>query len=127
MEGRYINYLALFASTSTLICCALPAFFVILGAGATLASLIENVPQLVVFSKHKGLITSIAFVILIISGMINRRVRSLPCPIDQKSAKICMVTRKRTRVLYMLSVTLFLIGLFVAYIIPYTLNLFAPL
>ena len=36
MQDKTANFFSLFASTSTLICCALPAIFVAIGAGATL-------------------------------------------------------------------------------------------
>ena len=38
--------LSLFTSTGTLICCALPALLVSIGAGAVMAGLIEAVPQI---------------------------------------------------------------------------------
>ena len=40
---------SLFTSFSTLICCALPALLVSIGAGATLAGIISNFPQLIFF------------------------------------------------------------------------------
>jgi hypothetical protein len=41
------SLLSLFASSSTLICCAIPALLVSLGAGAALASLVAVFPQIV--------------------------------------------------------------------------------
>ena len=45
--------LSLFASAGTLVCCALPALFVTLGAGAALAGLVGEFPQLVWLSTYK--------------------------------------------------------------------------
>jgi hypothetical protein len=59
---------SLFASSSTLICCALPALFVALGAGASFASLVSTVPFLITLSIYKLQITSLAFVMLVIAG-----------------------------------------------------------
>lgn len=39
--------LSLLASGSTLVCCALPALLVALGAGATLVTLTSRLPQLI--------------------------------------------------------------------------------
>ena len=41
------------ASSGTLVCCALPALFVTVGAGAALSSLVSAVPQLVWLSENK--------------------------------------------------------------------------
>lgn len=47
-ENRlYLSVLSLFASLGTLVCCALPSLFVLLGLGATLASLLSSAPWLV--------------------------------------------------------------------------------
>ena len=61
-------FLSLFTSTGTLICCALPALLVSLGAGAVMAGLIEAVPQLVWLGKNKALVFGIAGVLLLVSG-----------------------------------------------------------
>jgi hypothetical protein len=44
-ESSKLGLLTLLASTSTLICCALPALFVALGAGATFASMVNAFPS----------------------------------------------------------------------------------
>jgi len=48
-----MNYLSLFGSFSTLICCALPSLLVLLGMGATVASLLSSAPWLVTMSRNK--------------------------------------------------------------------------
>jgi len=45
--------LSLFTSLSTLLCCALPALLVTIGAGAALASIVHVTPWLVYLSKYK--------------------------------------------------------------------------
>ena len=52
-ESMKLGLITLFASSSTLICCALPALFVLLGAGATFASLVNFFPQLIIISQYK--------------------------------------------------------------------------
>ena len=70
---KTVNILSLLASTSTLICCAIPAFFVFLGAGATLASLVTTFPFLISLSSYKTSITITTFLILLIVGYLNYR------------------------------------------------------
>ena len=58
MEGVYLKnitlpLISLFSSFGTLICCALPALLVSLGAGAVLAGLITNFPQLIFYLNIK--------------------------------------------------------------------------
>jgi hypothetical protein len=45
--------LTIIRSLSTLLCCALPALLLALGAGAVVASAVAAVPQLVWRSEHK--------------------------------------------------------------------------
>src|SRR5918996_113069 len=54
VRTRTLGMLSLFASVGTLLCCALPSLLVFLGFGAAVATLVSNVPFLVVLSHHKG-------------------------------------------------------------------------
>lgn len=56
----WLQYLSLFSSLSTLICCALPSLLVLLGLGATGATVLSAVPWLVLLSQHKGWVFTIA-------------------------------------------------------------------
>ena len=57
--GVWSSAVSLFASSSTLVCCALPALLVAVGAGAALSSLVSAVPQLVWLSEHKEACSSV--------------------------------------------------------------------
>ena len=118
-SNKLANYLALFTSTGTIFCCALPALLVSIGAGAALSSLISIFPQLIIFSIYKIPIFIGAFIMLIISGIIQYRSRFMPCPADKKQADACMQARKVSMVIYFASVGIFLIGLLFALIIPF--------
>ena len=48
-----LRYLSLFTSLGTLLCCALPSVLVLLGLGATVATVPSSVPWLVKLSHHK--------------------------------------------------------------------------
>src|SRR5947207_15098362 len=56
--------LALFASVSTLLCCALPSLFVVIGLGATVASVVSAAPWLTTLSRHKHWTFTIAGVLI---------------------------------------------------------------
>ena len=117
-SNKLVNYLSLFTSSGTIICCALPALLVSMGAGAVLSSFIAVFPQLVNLSIYKIPIFTGAFMMLIIAGMLQYYSRGLPCPTDKKQAYACKQTRKVSMIIYFTSVGIFIIGLLFAFIIP---------
>jgi len=117
-QTRTASLLALFTSSSTLICCALPALLVALGAGAALSSLIATLPQLVWFSEHKAEVFFIAMIMLVASGVLQWRSRYLPCPSNPDLAEVCRRTRQRSLWIYLASVIIFLAGGFFAFLAP---------
>jgi hypothetical protein len=117
-KTKTASFLSLFTSSGTLICCALPATLVGLGAGAAMSSLVSNVPQLVWFSEHKLGVFLFAGIMLILSGAMQWHARSLPCPADSRLAATCVQTRKTSVRVYIVSVVIFLIGGFFAFIAP---------
>ena len=118
MFDRSANFISLFASSSTLICCALPSVFIVIGAGATFASIISIFPFLIVISKYKVSITLVSLLILVFAGYINFRTYYLPCPADPELGRICLQTRKRSRSIYYFSVILFTFATIFTYLIP---------
>ena len=118
VKTKHLSYLSLFTSGGTLICCALPALLVGLGAGAVMASLVSSVPQIVWFSEHKLGVFIFAGIMLSISGFLQWKARSLPCPSDKALAEICNKTRVNSLRVYYFSVTVFLIGGFMAFVAP---------
>tara|TARA_B110000196_G_C21134350_1_gene660210 strand:+ start:1614 stop:1994 length:381 start_codon:yes stop_codon:yes gene_type:complete len=111
-----IPFLSLMTSFSTLICCALPALLVTIGAGAVLAGLISSVPQIILLSKYKTLVFSIAGLLIIIGGFFRWINRNAACPIDPIQARICMKIRAFSKWIYWSSVVLYFIGIFFAFI-----------
>jgi hypothetical protein len=99
-----------------LICCALPALLVSLGAGAVMAGLIEAVPQITWLGKNKALVFGIAGVLLAISGAWQWHARSLPCPADRAQAEACARARKVSWIVWGLSVAVYAIGFFFAFL-----------
>ncbi|RPH06043.1 MAG: hypothetical protein CBC53_004260 [Alphaproteobacteria bacterium TMED93] len=109
--------LSLFTSLGTLFCCALPALFVVLGAGAALAGLLSNAPFLIVLSKYKILLFLISGSLMTLSGYLIWRSRNAPCPADPLKARACKRLRIASLVIYFFSVTIYAIGFFFAFII----------
>jgi len=114
-EARFM-WLALASSGTTLVCCALPALLVSLGAGAVLAALVSAVPALVWISKHHALVFATAGVMLLIGGVLQSRPAS--CPADARLAQACARYKRISRVVYALSVLAYLTGAFFAFVLP---------
>jgi hypothetical protein len=108
-------FLSLFTSTGTLICCALPALLVSIGAGAVMAGLIEAVPQITWFGKYKNVLFPVAGALLVVAGAWQFHARSLPCPADAAKARACAMARQAGWIAWGLSVAAFLTGVFFAY------------
>ncbi|MES2501568.1 MAG: hypothetical protein V4545_03095 [Pseudomonadota bacterium] len=113
-----VNILSLFTSGSTLICCALPATLVAIGSAATLASLVSSFPQLIWISEHKSLVFGLAGAMLAIAGYLQWQARNAPCPADPTLAAVCTKTRKNALLIYWLSVGIYAVGAFFAFIAP---------
>jgi hypothetical protein len=117
-KGQFAAVLSLFTSSGTLICCALPALLVALGAGAVLSSLVSAVPALVVLSEYKEAVFIFAGVMLAISGWLQWQSRFAPCPIDPTLRHACLRTRTTSAWIYGISVATFLVGGFFAFVLP---------
>lgn len=117
-SGMLASVLSLFASSSTLICCALPALLVALGAGAALSGLVGAFPQIVWLSEHKISLFITAGVLLAASGWLQWRNRSAPCPVDPALRDACLRTRKLSWRVYWVSVGIFAVGGWFAFIMP---------
>ncbi|MEO0883408.1 MAG: hypothetical protein AAFY34_11885 [Pseudomonadota bacterium] len=107
--------LALFASASTLLCCALPALLVTIGAGAVMAGLASNVPGYIWLTAHKVELFVLAGFLL--SGAVWARwsTRNAPCPIDPKQARACTRMRRAGGVILSVAIMAYLIGGFFAF------------
>jgi hypothetical protein len=112
-----IVFLSLFTSMGTLLCCALPALFVAIGMGAVVAGMATNIPGLVTLSLYKGQLFLVSFILLSFTGFMLYRSRNMPCPIDPIKRRACLVGRKVSFWVYMVSLVTWVIGFFFAYIL----------
>lgn len=115
IKDTTVSIATLFTSFSTLLCCALPALLISLGMGAVMAGLVSNVPQLIWLSNHKTELFTIAAIMLIISGYFTYR-KGQSCPVDPKQAKTCSNLKRFNKIVFWVSVVLYLVGFFFAYL-----------
>ena len=120
--GSRLTWFSIFTSASTLLCCALPALLVALGAGAALATVVGAVPQIVWVSEHKTLVFVGAGVMLAVAGYLQYRARFLPCPADAGLAAACARQRRVSNVIYFVSLAIYVIGVSFAFLAPYLMD-----
>ena len=118
MNTKAANYFSLFASSSTLICCALPSLFVVLGAGASFASLLTVFPFLITLSQHKVAISLAALAGISLAGWLHYITARTPCPADPELGRQCLKARRQGRYVYFSSVGLFCFATVFTYIVP---------
>ncbi len=117
--SAWSSWVALLASSGTLICCALPALLVALGAGAALSTVIAVVPGLVWISEYKVQVFATAGVMLALSGVLQWKNRFAPCPLDPRLRQACLRTRKNSARVYTVSVVLYAVGGWFAFVQPW--------
>jgi mercuric ion transport protein len=116
-----LGYLGLFTSVGTLLCCALPSLLVLLGLGATVASVLASAPWLVALSLHKAWVFTVSG--LLIAGNFYYVYRLAPrllarsgaCDVDDPN---CARTSRMSRGLLWVSALLLVAGFSVAYVLP---------
>ena len=108
--------LSLFASAGTLLCCALPALLVTLGMGAALAGFVSAAPWITAITDYKRAIFIGAGVMLGLSSVMQWRGRYAPCPADPAKAKACMRLRKVSAIITGLSIVIYVVGFFFAFL-----------
>jgi mercuric ion transport protein len=113
-----LNYLSLFTSLSTLLCCALPSLLVLAGLGATVASALSALPWLVTLSRHKAWTFSISGVLIALSFLSTYYLAPKfrrECAADDPNA--CVEASKVSKVLLWVSAAIYAVGFFVAYVL----------
>jgi uncharacterized iron-regulated membrane protein len=111
-----IESIALLGSFGTLLCCALPAVLVSIGAGAAVATVVTAVPQLVWLSEHKIPLFVFAAIMLVISGATTYLNRRAPCPLDPVQARSCKRARRFAASAFFVAVGLYAIGFYFAFV-----------
>jgi len=114
-----LSYFSLFTSVGTLLCCALPSLLVLLGLGASVASMLSSVPWLVKLSQHKQWTFSVSGILIALSFAnmyyIAPRFRADECTADDPSA--CADASRLSKTILWGSAVIYAIGFFVAYVL----------
>jgi hypothetical protein len=114
--SAWLSYFSLFTSLSTLFCCALPSLLVLLGLGATVASMLSALPWLVGLSHHKAWTFGISGMLIAASFLnmywIVPRYNRV-CRADDPSA--CVQASRFSKILLWISAVIYATGCFVAY------------
>ncbi|MFQ6105244.1 MAG: hypothetical protein ACE5OP_13295 [Candidatus Glassbacteria bacterium] len=114
VNQRLIHFLALFTSTGTLLCCALPAAIAAFAGGAAVGAFLTIFPWLIPLSRYKGWLLLVAGLLITFSGMVTLRPEGkVACSIS--GSKGCEVAGRFTKSLFWISVAIYLTGAFFAY------------
>ena len=116
-----LSYLSLFTSLSTLLCCALPSLLVLIGLGATVASVVSEIPGLVAFSHHKNWVFAIAGVLIggnfLYVYIVAPKLQARSGACDPDDPQACQTASRVSRIILWCSGVLYLIGFFSAYLL----------
>lgn len=118
MKEKVVNFLALFGSTGTLLCCALPAALAAVAGGAAISVYVSAFPWVVPLSRHKGWIFLIAGALIALSGVLTLRPRGkLACAIT--GGKGCEVAGAFSKSMFWITTAVYAVGAFMTYgIVP---------
>ncbi len=111
-----LSWIALLASTGTLICCALPILLVSLGFGAVVASLTSSLPVLLTLAQYEPWMFSISAVLLGATAWVLW-FRPTQCPADPELAARCVRTRRWNRRVFWIATCVWLVGFSAAYLL----------
>ncbi len=110
-----MSWLALFASTGTLICCALPILLVSLGMGAAVAAMTSAFPFLITLSQHKDLVFLLSGLLLAACGWSLYRPGHV-CPAERAGGASCRRLRTWNRRVFWAALVLWNTGFFAAFL-----------
>ena len=117
---------SLVTSVSMCICCALPAFLLLLGGGPIVASLFNTFPKLLLIEKYSVILFIVSGSLILASGVLRWKNKNYACPSNPKEAKTCSRLNCFNKYLYIFTIIIFTIGGFSTFIIPrlYQNNIF---
>ena len=113
-KQKLSSYLALFASTGTLLCCALPSALAALAGGSAVMSLVGAFPWLVPLSQNKEWIfLASGLMIALTAFLIYRPKGRVACSVT--GGQGCDVAGRFTKAAFWTSVSIYAVGSFFAY------------
>ena len=111
-----VTYFTLFTTTGTLVCCALPIILVTLGLGSAVVAMTSTFPFLIYLSLHKTWVFAFSGFMLALSGWLMYR-PGRACPSDPELGQKCSNAFKWNKRIYWISVVIWSIGFFAAYLL----------
>ncbi len=122
VKEKVISFLALFTSTGTLLCCALPASLAAIAGGSAVVGLMSTFPWLAPLSQHKGWIFLVAGVMIGFNALLSFRPKgAVACAIT--GGKGCEVAGRFSRIMLWISIVVYSVGVFMSYAIVPILRL----
>ena len=115
---KFLVFLSLFGSFSTLFCCALPVLLVSLGMGGVFVSLTSAIPQIHFIGEYKLIIFIITAFLLAGGFFLTRPARVVECPIDEDQKDVCQAVKPWPRIILYISTGFYVLGLIFAYVLP---------
>ncbi len=115
-QQRALSWVTLFASTGTLLCCALPILLVSLGFGAVVATLTSSLPVLVTLAEYEPWMFSVSALLLGVTAW-ALWVRPQQCPSDPELAARCAEARVWNRRVFWIATAVWLVGFTAAYLL----------
>lgn len=118
MKEKILRFLAVFTSTGTLLCCALPAALAALAGGAAISAYVATFPWVIPLSRHKGWIFLAAGALILVSGVFTLRPHGkLSCAVT--GGKGCEEAGVFSKWAFWIAASIFVVGTFMTYgIVP---------
>ncbi len=118
MQDNLIRFLALFGSTGTLLCCALPAALAAIAGGAAISAYVSAFPSVIPLSRHKGWMFLIAGALIAFNGFLTFRPQGrLACAMTGGNG--CKVAGTFSKFMFWIAATIYMAGAFMSYgIVP---------
>lgn len=114
VSQRVVSVLTLFTSTSTLLCCALPAALATFAGGTAVIALTSTVPWLIPLSRHKDWIFLTATLMLLVNGILILRPKgAVACRLTGGHG--CEVAGRFTKLMFWSSTAMVGVGAFFSY------------
>ena len=116
IKESILSFIGLFASLSTIICCALPIILVFLGMGAVFASLTSKFPLIPWLAERSSYLFALAAILLLVGGYFIF-LKPQQCPADKNLAIACNKTKRINKIIWWLSLIVLIISVFFKYIL----------
>ncbi len=121
-EAKITSILSLFASSSTLICCALPILLTLLGFGSVLLSIVEHVPFLSTLTANKNYLFVFIPPLLALNywWIFKKKSESVDCKVTEnikEGETSCSLGNNFSKLVFKISLAIYGIGFFFAYLL----------